>query len=137
MNQMEHLDLILPSILVLIAFLLKLVVDRNVEIPNTIQALIELPVDIIFLALTFSVAYTLAAKENQVDGLFYGFVGFAFAIVIVLMWKKTQKLFLKGSYWWILLIFINLGISIYAVKKSVDLVINDQKPKIEQTNEEK
>lgn len=42
---MEHLDIILPIVLVVIAFLLKLVVDRNVDVPSTIQAFIELPID--------------------------------------------------------------------------------------------
>jgi chromate transport protein ChrA len=134
---MEHLDLILPCMLVVIAFLLKLVVDRSVEASNTIQAIIELPVDIIFLALTFSVAYTLTKTENQADGLFYGFVGIAFAIIIVLIWKKAQNLLLKGSYWWILLLFINLGISVFAVKQSIDLVIRDESKKVECTNEVK
>ena len=128
---MEHLNIILPGLLVLIAFLLKLVVDRSVEIPNTIQAIIELPVDIVFLALTFSVAFTLTSVENQANGLFYGFVGFAFAIVVVLLWKKTQKFFISGSKWWILLIFLNLSLSGYAVIKSVELVISSEKAKTE------
>jgi hypothetical protein len=135
---MEHLDIILPGLLVLIAFLLKLVVDRSVEIPNAIQAIIELPVDIVFLALTFSVAFTLTSIKNQANGLFYGFVGFAFAIIVVLLWKKTQKLFISGSKWWILLIFINLSLSGYAVIKSVELVISCENVKTEcVTNTEK
>ena len=131
---MKHLNLILPFILVIIAFLLKLVVDRKVEIPNAIQAIIELPVDIIFLALTFSVAFTLSTKENQADGLFYGFVGITAAIVVVLIWKKTQALFLKNSHWWIFLLIINLSISIFCVRESIELVINGEKQPVECIN---
>lgn len=129
---MEHLNIVLPGLLVMIAFLLKLVVDRSVEIPNTIQAVIELPVDIVFLALTFSVAYTLTRSENQASGLFYAFVGIAFAIVIVLVSKKTQKLFISDNKWWILLIFINITLSGFTVVESVQLVIEGEN--IETTN---
>lgn len=132
---MEHLNIILPGILVLIAFLLKLVVDRNVEIPNTIQATFELPVDIVFLALTFSVAFTLADIKNQAYGLFYCFIGFAFSIIVVLIWKKTQKSFLEKTKWWILLLFINLCLAGFTVFKSVELLISKEKQSTEQTSD--
>ncbi|WP_321345212.1 hypothetical protein [uncultured Draconibacterium sp.] len=121
---MEHLDIILPGLLVLIAFLLKLLIDEIVDITSTIQALIELPVDVIFLALTFSVAFTLTNVENQLQGLFYGFLGFVISIIVILLWKKTKKLFLIGNKWWIFLVLLNLSITGLTVVKAVNLVIS-------------
>lgn len=121
---MEHLDIILPGLLVLIAFLLKLLIDEIVDITSTIQAVIELPVDVIFLALTFSVAFTLTNVENQLQGLFYGFLGFVISIIVILLWKKTKKLFLIGSKWWIFLVLLNLSITGLTVVKAVNLVIS-------------
>ena len=124
---MEHLQIILPSVLLLIGFLLKLLVGRNYDMPATIQAICELPVDIIFLALSFTVAFTITKVDNQSSGLFYCFIGIATAILIVLLWRISVDQFLKKSKWWILLLFINLTIAGFAIKKSVSLVIETEK----------
>lgn len=124
---MEHLQIILPSVLLLIGFLLKLLVGRNYDMPATIQAVCELPVDIIFLTLSFTVAFTITKVENQSSGLFYCFIGIATAILIVLLWRISVDQFLKKSKWWILLLFINLTIAGFAIKKSVSLVIENEK----------
>ena len=94
---MEHLQIILPSVLLLIGFLLKLLVGRNYDMPATIQAICELPVDIIFLALSFTVAFTITKVDNQSSGLFYCFIGIATAILIVLLWRISVDQFLKKS----------------------------------------
>jgi len=123
---MEHLQIILPSVLLLIGFLLKLLVGRNYDMPATIQAICELPVDIILLALSFTVAFTITKVDNQSSGLFYCFIGIATAILIVLLWRISVDQFLKKNKWWILLLFINLTIAGFAVFKSVSLVIETE-----------
>ncbi len=124
---MEHLQIILPSVLLLIGFLLKLLVGRNYNMPATIQAICELPVDIIFLGLSFTVAFTITKVDNQSSGLFYSFIGIATAILIVLLWRISVDQFLKKRKWWVLLLFINLMIAGFAIKKSVSLVIETEK----------
>lgn len=123
---MEHLQIILPSVLLLIGFLLKLLVGRKYDMPATIQAICELPVDIIFLALSFTVAFTITKVDNQSSGLFYCFIGIATAILIVLLWRISVDQFLKKSKWWILLLFINLTFAGFAINKSVSLVIKTE-----------
>lgn len=123
---MEHLQIILPSVLLLIGFLLKLLVGRKYDMPATIQAICELPVDIIFLALSFTVAFTITKVDNQSSGLFYCFIGIATAILIVLLWRISVDQFLKKSKWWILLLFINLAIAGFTINKSVSLVIETE-----------
>ncbi|MEB8328658.1 hypothetical protein OO009_04760 [Flavobacteriaceae bacterium KMM 6897] len=124
---MEHLQIILPSVLLLIGFLLKLLVGRKYDMPATIQSVCELPVDIIFLALSFTVAFTITRVDNQSSGLFYCFIGIATAILIVLLWRISVDQFLKGSKLWILMLFTNLIIAGFAIKKSVSLVIENEK----------
>ena len=89
---MEHLDIILPIVLVVIAFLLKLVVDRNVDVPSTIQAFIELPIDLMFLAMTFAVAATLSNEQIQNKGLLCSFIGIVIAIIVVLITLNSATL---------------------------------------------
>jgi hypothetical protein len=133
---MEHLQIILPAVLLLIGFLLKLLVGRNYDMPATIQAICELPVDIIFLALSFTVAYTITRINNQSSGLFYCFIGIAVAILIVLLWRISIDQFLKSSKLWMLLLFINLIIAGFAIKKSVNLVIENEKVEMLNNNPE-
>lgn len=120
---MEELDIVLPIILVLIAFLLKLVVDKDVKIADAIQASIELPIDLMFLAITFSVAATLSSVHAQEKGLLYSFVGIVIAILVVFISKKNIKYFTSNKKSkWVILLLLNLIISIYGVKFSVDLL---------------
>jgi hypothetical protein len=53
----KHLDVFLPIALVVIAFLLKLFMDRSVNAPLAVKSLYELPVDMLFLTLSFIVAF--------------------------------------------------------------------------------
>lgn len=43
---MEHLEIILPTVLLFIGFLLKLMIGRKYDFPVIIQAVSELPIDI-------------------------------------------------------------------------------------------
>lgn len=127
---MEHLQIILPTVLLLIGFLLKLLIGRKYDLPATIQAVCELPVDIVLLSLSFVVAFTIAKVDNQTSGLFYCFIGFAFTILIVLLWRVSIDQFLKGTKWWILFLVLNLMLSGFAIKKAVSLLITAENTEV-------
>lgn len=129
---MQHIQLILPSLLLLTGFLLKLLIGRGFDWPATIQSVCELPVDIIFLALSFIVAFTIANVDNQLLGLLYLFTGIPITIIIVSIWRVSVNKFLEGSKLWILMLFINLLITGFAIIKSVALII--EKDKVEMIN---
>ena len=120
---MEHLQIILPSVLLLIGFLLKLLIGRKYDLPATIQAICELPVDIVLLSLSFVVAFTIAKVDNQTTGLFYCFMGFAVTILNVLLWRISIDQFLKGTKLWVLFLVFNLILSGFAINKSVSLIM--------------
>lgn len=123
---MEHLQIILPTVLLLIGFLLKLLIGRKYDLPATIQAICELPVDIVLLSLSFVVAFTIAKVDNQTTGLFYCFIGFAVTILNVLFWRVSIDQFLKGTKFWILFLVFNLILSGFAINKSVCLIIDTE-----------
>lgn len=125
---MNHLDVILPIILLGISFLLKLVVDRNIDVPSAINAICELPVDILFLALSFSIAFTITASTNNPEGLLYCFVGLAISILVVLIWRRTVHYFIIKSKIWFVLLFINLIIAGVSLKAATDLIMEKQNP---------
>lgn len=120
---MQHLQIILPTVLLLIGFLLKLLIGRKYDLPATIQATCELPVDIVLLSLSFVVAFTIAKVDNQTTGLFYCFIGFAATILNVLLWRVSIDQFLKGTKLWILFLVLNLILSGFAINKSVNLIM--------------
>jgi hypothetical protein len=123
---MEHLQIILPTVLLLIGFLLKLLIGRKYDLPATIQAICELPVDIVLLSLSFVVAFTIAKVDNHTTGLFYCFIGFAVTILNVLLWRVSIDQFLKGTKLWILFLVFNLILSGFAINKSVSLIMETE-----------
>ena len=50
----------LPAALLFVAYLLRLLVDHQVSLADLIEATIELPVEIAFLATSFVVAFTIS-----------------------------------------------------------------------------
>lgn|GEM_PF-1633169 len=121
-------EVILPSILLLIAFCLKLFIDRTVDIPQTLKAICELPVDIMFLSMSFGVGYTIS-KNNSEDGLVFLFWSLLLSVFVIFIWKKSLFLLsVSGNrkYFWILLLSINLLFSGYTILYSVNLVTKDK-----------
>lgn len=121
---MEHLHVILPLILVFMAFILKLVVDKEVDFPSSILAIIELPIDLIFLAITFYVATILSNSSIQNEGLLYSFIGLFVSIIVVLISKKCSKLFInKQTKSWLSWLLINIMVSSFFIINAVGLLV--------------
>ncbi len=97
----------LPGILLLLAFFLKLAVDREVDIPSSIYAFLELPVDLLFLATSFIAAFTISSTTPE-DGV--GFIYFAAYLLVsgtvVFCWRKSCKLFEAGHHGWMFILSI-------------------------------
>lgn len=126
MEWMNSLEVILPVALLLLAFLLKLAIDRNVDIPIAIQSLCELPVDIVFLSISFAIAYTISDVSQNSEGLLYCFTFLIISVLVVLIWRKSIKLFDSNNKWWILLLSINLFLSTFVLITSIGILIPDK-----------
>lgn len=107
------------------SFFYKLSIDRNVNVPNLIQSICELPVDIIFLSISFMATYTISEPKDPVKGLFFCFVFIVLATLIVILWRKSLKLFEKGhNRLWILLLCLNLMLSILPLIYSMNILLD-------------
>lgn len=122
----KHLDIILPVTVLLLAFVLKLAIDRTVKTPNLIQALCELPVDIVFLSLSFLIAYTISIDSNVNTGLLYTLTFILLSPIIVILWRKTLTLYEMKNKFWVLLLFLNLTLSIFSLFQSMSVLLNDE-----------
>jgi len=120
----KHLDVFLPIALVIIAFLLKLFMDRSVNAPLAVKSLYELPVDILFLTLSFSVAFTITSSSNINNGLAHFFVFFIVILLSVVGWRRSIKLFEEEKRKRSATLFlINFAASSYCLILAIKLII--------------
>lgn len=117
---------ILPAILLLIAAMLKLFVGRTYSFPSIITAICELPVDILFLAISFAVTFTVATKTQISYGLGCCLVGIAVAILVILLWRACLDLFSRRKiFFLIVVLIINLFIAGLSLLVAVNLIIDN------------
>ncbi len=120
---MNQLEIVLPILLLLLAFILKLSIDRSIDVPNLIQAICELPVDMEFLSISFLIAYTIAKDADTSKGLFFCIFFILIAVVVVILWRKCLKQFTKGNKLWILLLCINIALSSLSLFQSMKVLL--------------
>jgi hypothetical protein len=94
----SHLDVCLPLILILMAFLLKLSMDRGVTFPLFICSLFELPVDVLFVALTFLTGYTISDIKHRDIGLVSLFATLFFTYLAIILWRRSLNNFDGTNY---------------------------------------
>ena len=120
---MNSLEVSLPVVLLVLAFLLKLLIDRASTAPVFIQSLMELPVDIAFLAMSFVIAYTINAGARAGEGLLYFLIYIICSIVIVFFWRRSNSCFERDNYLMVgVLTSLNYVASITGVYMAINLV---------------
>jgi hypothetical protein len=120
---MIPLHILLPILLVLLAFLLKLLVDRSATTPLVVQSIYELPVSIMFLALSFATAFTITSTSNVSSGMTHSYLFLIAAILSVVMWRRSLLLFERDhKLWSVVLFFFNFAIVSYCLIVSIQLV---------------
>lgn len=143
MKIIAHLDIILPIVILVLAFMLRLFIDRSVNKADIIETVCELPSDMIFLSLSFLMAYTISHSKSQAEGLLYSLINVIIAIVIVAMRKRSiTSITDHRRYIWLgwfvpnfLIAVTTLIFSIYLLNdKSTD---NPESDPIEQSLDEK
>ena len=120
---MNSLEIWLPVVLLVLAFLLKLLIDRASTAPIFIQSLMELPVDIAFLAMSFVIAFTINAGGRAGEGLLYFLTYIICSIVLVFFWRRSNSCFERDNYLMVgVLTSLNYFASITGVYMAINLV---------------
>ena len=121
---MQSLEIALPVALLVLSFCLKLLIDRTATLPFFIEAVLELPVDIAFLATSLVIAFTIGTPGMVKEGLFAFTLYVIGSIVVVLLWRRSRGFFEKEKLILsLLLAIVNYGISVAALVYSIGLVI--------------
>jgi hypothetical protein len=117
------LQVVLPLCILALSFILKLVVDRTAKIPDLIDALFELPIDIAVLATTLIAATAMTKSSHASDGL----IDFAFyivgTIITVVTWRRSVSLFENYKYRLAILVSVfGYIICIYGLYHAIEIV---------------
>lgn len=105
---MSNLDIIMPSLVVAFAFIIKMFVDRTTTLPQAIEGLLELPADIAFFSISLVVGFIISKQSNFSIGIFWFVLYIVFSIVIVVLWRRSINQFDKKNHkTFILLALIN------------------------------
>ena len=95
---MDHLEVILPSLLLLVAFSYKLVVDKRFSFTEFIERCLEMPIEVVFLSGGFMIAFTLQDPSNHEFGLLSMFLGFFVSAIVFVLSKRSHEAFLQEKF---------------------------------------
>jgi hypothetical protein len=118
------LEIALPVLLVIIAFIYKLWIDRQVTLILFIHAFYELPVDIYFLSLSFLVASIITPMVASPNKILYLLIAMVISFLGVIGWRKSitylenEREPLSG-----LCFVINCTIAILCLIKSINILM--------------
>lgn len=96
---MSSLEIILPVFILGIAFTMKLFVDRSPNLPLAIETTYELPIDVVFLALTFAAAFSIIRPTDAGRGLAYFAVYVVVAMISIVLSRRSTRYFDKERLW--------------------------------------
>ncbi|MBY6135130.1 hypothetical protein KUV61_04775 [Nocardioides marinus] len=88
-----NLDLVLPISVIALAFTVKLFVDRSTSLPDFVASILELPVDIMFLAISLMVGLAIASADGENEHTIYLILLIILAIIVVGLWRKSAMFF--------------------------------------------
>jgi hypothetical protein len=93
---MKAIELIMPLILIVLAFLLKLFIDRTVTAPDALAALLDLPADIAFFSISLIVSFTIAAPSNRDVGMLWFAAYIVMSAFVIFLWRRSLSTFNAG-----------------------------------------
>jgi hypothetical protein len=93
-------QVVLPLVLIGLAFILKLVVDRTARLADLVSAVLELPVDVAFLATSLTAAFVIAKPSDAAKGLTMFASYIVGTVVTVFLWRRGQRQFEGEDFWW-------------------------------------
>jgi hypothetical protein len=84
---------LLPVAIILLKFVFKLFIDRQVDWPEIIMGLLAVPFDIAFLVSTFLTALIVLDTGHIDEGLGFLVISFVIAVFAVVLWRRSERSF--------------------------------------------
>ena len=116
-------DWTLPAIILAMAFLLKLFVDRTASSAEIFMSLLALPVDIAFLAISLVAGYTIANPAQVTDGLIIFAIYITIVVLVVVLWRRSDRAFTADKHLAAIICgLINAFVCVYGLVYAVQLI---------------
>ena len=123
---MENQEIILPILVLAFGVSVKLVTNRDVNIPKSLESILELPVDIMILSISFAAGHVII-KGKESDGLIFCFLFTIMTLACATLWRFAHSGYLKKKHWqWMLCLALSMSISINMLFRSVNLLIKNE-----------
>jgi K+ transporter len=103
-----NIDIWLPILLLIFAFLLKLFISREVGWPDFFESLCELPVDVMFLSISFITVSVISVKHDHSSGMLVFIILNIVLIPVILIWRSSRKKLDDQKKSWIIFTSLNL-----------------------------
>ncbi|WP_449435079.1 hypothetical protein [Pedobacter steynii] len=117
---MTHLDITLPFLILGMTYVVKLMIDENVDKVKAICSMCELPIDMIFLAISFLIAIVISDASNRNEGLFYMLLFMVLAMLNVFLAKRSIRMYQAHvNNKWVWLFVLNLFITVLCLRCSI------------------
>jgi hypothetical protein len=114
-----RLDIILPILLLVLIFILKAFVNRTTSLTQLVEAIFELPSDIVFLSLSFISASMIAKNQLDIMALIL-IVGLIIEVISIVLWRCCIKQAEKSQIFIsVLIAILNYVIGILSLSYSV------------------
>lgn len=133
---MTNLKVIVPLLILALQIVMKFVVGRRIEKKNYLELLCELPTNIIFLSVSFSLVYMFLHETIKPQAVIVFIVFIIVALIVVTIFRECK--FLSDATrtkcktaLLVLLIVINYPISLYCLYVASGQIMNN-KPFINQ-----
>lgn len=89
---------LLPAAVVLVKFLLKLLIDRHIDLPEFIDGLLSLPFDIAFVCSSLLAGLLILNPSDLEVGLGFFALSLGLGIVSAFLWRRSSEYFVKHRY---------------------------------------
>lgn len=103
---------LLPVAIILVKLGLKLCIDRQVSLPEFIDGVLALPLDIAFMSSSLLAGLIILDAGNVKSGLGLFMATILVALLAAFLWRRSSARFAKHKYWTMGALFaVNLGLS--------------------------
>lgn len=120
-----NIDILLPIGLLIFAFMMKQLFSREFQWPIIFEGLCELPVDVMFLSMSFIIVSIVSVKHDHSSGILIFVFLNIILFPVILIWRFSRKKLDNQNKWWFLFAGINLLItSIIALYCSYQVKLN-------------
>nr|WP_159465069.1 hypothetical protein [Scandinavium goeteborgense] len=100
-NIVPYLKIIMPIVMIIFIFILKLWVVQIPKAPDYLKAIIDLPISISFFGVAMCVSYAINVSKNDSyhpEGLFFFAVSLMWSILIIASGRCCIKLYSKSKW---------------------------------------